>query len=780
MLDMSEERASAVIIAGWVGYRTRNMVLNMSKNLHFGYELQIFEERKRKRSLVFGLLYHLIFMCLLFGAFTMQHGSSVSDRFQLVESIKSEISGIQTPVVDFGNSGGVTFDKVSNLDEIWDWSDALIGTLGGQSRVYMRTYNQIVGSMRIESTRVSNASCPYKSSAWNTYISGQLRTRLSESEARHPECYGHSSVGALVTPYGPPHDPSKWLADDFGAGFTYKVDLGKDPRYAGYKLQEMRRDGFLSKSTRRVAISMAVYNNALPMICLVKLVFEMSPTGLLKSMYEIEAINPMPYTSEMFWLQATFELLVMIFALLHVFGEILDVRHLMRKLGRSKGLYDYFSTFWNAMNWMEFALLAVFYVFWFKLLVDISRDVDLDTQDYVDLEEVASDYKVYNLLFNTILLLSLFSMLRFTELDHRMALLTRSISESLSDLGPFMILFSLFLCIFATIGYLLYGSVLYEWATWFQSIITAIDIIMGNYQYVALQKAVPENSPLDSIVSVVYFYVYFFLMMLITLNIVIAILMDGYASVKEKTGSDSEVRFTENVGGLLSIVFGQSRDRGTKSPLGNAPWSEARWIELLYAVRGRRKSFGGIVAFGHVSSLMADLRTLKTHGTAQRHIQLSPEELLDMAWQIKHAFQDRPFAAPPDITNPNFQPGMADQLGAIGNDLTRTRYDMLKMLTLQQALQPAPKALAAVSARSSDGLGSSDAGDSARATSGSSDALCSTHLDAQQLWELVLSQQQLMSQQQLTIIEQQKTISRHQAVMLQAHMGVAARTVSVC
>ena len=252
--------------------------------------------------------------------------------------------------------------------------------------------------------------------------------------------------------------------------------------------------------------------------------------------------------------------------------------------------------------------------------------------------------------------------------------------------------------------------------------------------------------------------------------------MDGYASVKEKTGSDSEVRFTENVGGLWSIVFGQSRDRGTKSPLGNAPWSGARWIELLYAVRGRRKSFGGIVAFGHVSSLMADLRTLKTHGPAQRHVQLSPEELLDMAWQIKHAFQDRPFVAPPDITNPNFQPGMADQLGAIGNDLARTRYDMLKMLTLQQALQPAPKALAAVSARSSDGLGSSDAGDSARATSGSSDALCSTHLDAQQLWELVLSQQQLMSQQQLTIIEQQKTISRHQAVMLQAHMGVAART----
>ena len=62
---------------------------------------------------------------------------------------------------------------------------------------------------------------------------------------------------------------------------------------------------------------------------------------------------------------------------------------------------------------------------------------------------------------------------------------------------------------------------------------------------------------------------------------------------------------------------------------------------------------------------------------------------------------------------------------------------------------------------------SSDFGDSARANAGSSDALGSANLDAQQLWELVLSQQQM-------IAEQQKTITRHQAVMHQAHQGVAA------
>lgn len=48
-------------------------------------------------------------MALLFGAFTLQHGSSVGDRFELVKSIKGEMSSITTPKVG-SSEGGVTFD----------------------------------------------------------------------------------------------------------------------------------------------------------------------------------------------------------------------------------------------------------------------------------------------------------------------------------------------------------------------------------------------------------------------------------------------------------------------------------------------------------------------------------------------------------------------------------------------------------------------------------------------------------------------------------------------
>ena len=70
--------------------------------------------------------------------------------------------------------------------------------------------------------------------------------------------------------------------------YRYVVDLGKDPTFARRKLTELRTESFLSSHTRRATLSMTVYNNALPMFCFVRLVFDISPTGQFKSKFVIE------------------------------------------------------------------------------------------------------------------------------------------------------------------------------------------------------------------------------------------------------------------------------------------------------------------------------------------------------------------------------------------------------------------------------------------------------------------------------------------------------------
>ena len=99
-------------------------------------------------------------------------------------------------------------------------------------------------------------------------------------------------------------------------------------------------------------------------------------------------------------------------------------------------------------------------------------------------------------------------------------------------LVPFFFLSLLFLVIFAAIGHLLYGGVLLEWSTFGYAIMTAFDLIMGNYIFAQLETGLDPEDSGGIFVAVFYFYLYFLLMMLVVMNIVISILMDGYNSVK--------------------------------------------------------------------------------------------------------------------------------------------------------------------------------------------------------------------------------------------------------
>ena len=76
-----------------------------------------------------------------------------------------------------------------------------------------------------------------------------------------------------------------------------------------------------------------------------------------------------------------------------------------------------------------------------------------------------------------------------------------------------------------------------------------------------LELALDPDDQYSYVVAVVYFWLYFFLMMLVLLNIVIAILMDGYASVKRTVGSVVEEQLKYNAGPLLPSLLTSWRHR---------------------------------------------------------------------------------------------------------------------------------------------------------------------------------------------------------------------------
>merc|ERR1719305_2066430 len=158
-----------------------------------------------------------------------------------------------------------------------------------------------------------------------------------------------------------------------------------------------------------------------------------------------------------------------------------------------KGVRTYLSNPWNVLDWTRSIALYACFAMWVYLTSGLDRDIDLDMLEFVELESVARVVKLYNVFYNIVVLFSLFSMLQYTGLDDRMALLTLSIYNSMGDLIPFMLLFIIFILFFGLIGYALYGPLLLEFSTIPASLVTVIDMICGNYVFTSLEAGLDKG-----------------------------------------------------------------------------------------------------------------------------------------------------------------------------------------------------------------------------------------------------------------------------------------------
>ena len=114
------------------------------------------------------------------------------------------------------------------------------------------------------------------------------------------------------------------------ARVRYTVDLGKDPVHARKRLQELQSDEFLGLNTRRATISFTVFNNALPMFCFMRLVFDVSPTGQFSSDFVVEAMNVQEYIADTFALQMLLETVLLMWTILQVHAPYLALHLTLR------------------------------------------------------------------------------------------------------------------------------------------------------------------------------------------------------------------------------------------------------------------------------------------------------------------------------------------------------------------------------------------------------------------------------------------------------------------
>mmetsp|Transcript_54338 Transcript_54338/g.161400 ORF Transcript_54338/g.161400 Transcript_54338/m.161400 type:complete len:873 (-) Transcript_54338:1672-4290(-) len=588
---MSREDAATLVQRKWrrVIMRRARCELNMDRQMHLVYEQKILERRLSRRKMLMDFFQHLSYMLLLLVVIFMQGGSTVGKRYETVHAISEHLHNLQTIGRAQGRVGSgeypVSLMDIASVDEFWDWTEyALIPTMVGEGRVYLRTYNQVVGSLRLQATRVSDNSCDWRLT--------EAFDRFKLNESHSDICYGEIPTRK---PYGPWYDPTRFVPANED---NYVVDFGKDPKFALRRLQELREIGFLSERTRTITLSMTLYNNALPMLCFTEIVFNQQPTGAFERDVKVRAFSVQEYLMTSPVLQISFEACFLIWTLAHMAGEITEARTFRDDEGYVD-LNKYITrgiNFYRGLDWIRFFFCFIGAALWITIVMSNERVFDLDTADFVDLESVAALSRSYTTVTCVVMLSTLLSLLQYSQINDKMSVITKTLGACLSDILYFGALAGLMFFFFSLIGHLLYGPSLVEWSTILSACHIAWQLLMGEYPITEMQPA--AEGTVERLVLNLYFYSYMALMLLVLMNLLIAILMDGYSAARQVSETSAEDVLNFNAGPILPYLKRRFWDTITdcvyqiklyfhQHRIGAEPtkpkhlWTDIMWMDIL-------------------------------------------------------------------------------------------------------------------------------------------------------------------------------------------------------
>ena len=457
---------------------------------------------------------------------------------QLQRSIP-RMNELESTMRDFINEAstkdGLTFEDMRSVDDAVDWlENGFIETFFPAERWYngeripegergfLRMYNKKLSGFMLKQKRV------------------RVNTGDCEGSKRFskftPKCYPDSRDPGTSSkaPFGPSHDPTKYRYENFATGGAFAVSFPLDRKQALATLDELRRDLFIDKQTRRLELDLTVYNAAYRLFSIVVLKIDVRASGTLRTGIQFYTFPIEMYTTELDMFRAVLEMIFLLFVVSSVSNELFEMASLRWEHGRvflETKWKEYLSDYGNVIDIVRLLLWEVSQL-WFLRIITNEAALDLtlplpEGQIRPGLYDVGVLWRVYSQLNATSVLVCLFTVFRFLNLSPQYGTLVRTITRAAPALAKFALMFCLIFGFFAVMGQLMFGTALAEWATIWSATQILFQMMTGEYGYEPLLKVDPYMAP-------VFYYSYLVLVFFLLLNILLAILMDTYAIITEE------------------------------------------------------------------------------------------------------------------------------------------------------------------------------------------------------------------------------------------------------
>ncbi|CAJ1066583.1 polycystic kidney disease 2-like 1 protein [Xyrichtys novacula] len=439
--------------------------------------------------------------------------------------------------VNTASDNGVRFQSISTMADFWTYTqgpllDGLYWTKwynnqsldsGNQSFIYYE--NMLLGVPRLRQVKIMNNSCKVHSSFQDEIVGcfdvysdkkeDELSFGLFNGTAwtyhTEKEIKGSSHWGLLTT-YS-------------GAG--YYQDLSQTKEESEIILRELINNLWLNRGTRAAFVDFSTYNANINMFCVIRLLVEFPATGGAIPSHQIRTVKLIRYVTYWDYFILGCEILFCLFIFYYAVEEILELR--IHK-------FAYFKSIWNILDIIVIllAIIAIAFNVFRTIKVDSLLGHLLEHPNiYADFEFLAFWQTQYNNMNAVNLFFAWIKVFKYISFNKTMTQLSSTLGRCAKDILGFAIMFFIVFFAYAQLGYLLFGTEVESFSTFIKCIFTQFRIILGDFDYDAIDRA-------NRVLGPIYFLTYVFFVFFVLLNMFLAIINDTYSEVKEELSTQKD------------------------------------------------------------------------------------------------------------------------------------------------------------------------------------------------------------------------------------------------
>jgi polycystin 2 len=439
----------------------------------------------------------------------------------------------------------IGFSDVVNMDDVWRYlldpfpaslynSWYIDNATAEDVDLFVLNENRILGLPRLRQVKVRNDSCTVHSDfkeeikfCFSSFAPGvedkdPFGKYITHNETNNTAWFYQtesdlkgSTVQGLVNSYG-------------GGGFV--ALLANNSEQTEDIIQDLKDHLWITRGTRAIFLDFTLYNANLNLFCQVRLTFEFPATGGVVSSSMFRTSKLIRYVNNFDYFIMVCEIFLIIYIVYYTIEEILELRQ------QGKALY---SSLWNLID-LIIILIAyvciIFNVYRNNKVNELLDSLLMDEQQYPDFEFLGYWQMQFNNTIAGATFISWMKIFKYTSFNKTMTQLTTTISRCAKDVAGFAVMFFIIFLAYAQLGYLIFGTQVYDFSSFAQSIYTLFRTILGDFDYEAIQRA-------QRILGPIYFLSYIFFVFFVLLNMFLAIINDTYAEVKGEI-VESEIKLT--------------------------------------------------------------------------------------------------------------------------------------------------------------------------------------------------------------------------------------------